>query len=352
MTRRAGGTGRGEAGDEAGGEAGDEEGGAAGHDGLDAIDLTPWLDLAPLPSELPPELFLRRTRRLPSQAPVRPADPREPELPALGTVLGTYRLEQTIGLGGFGAVYRARHVVLDTLVAIKLMRPSVARRRRTLPMMLQEEARLAARIDHPNVVRVLDVAASEAGTYIVMEYVDGPDLALLIERRGPVPAKMTLRILRHLVAALAAGLAAGVIHRDVKPSNILLHRDGVTKLVDFGLARSAGAGMQGAAGTPGYMAPEVQARPEAADPRSDIYSLGVTAIQALTGRADPPTRDPAAVAAGAARRAAEDLRAIAPAVPLELVHLVAAMVAPSPEDRPPTYAAIEAALAHARGRLG
>jgi eukaryotic-like serine/threonine-protein kinase len=315
------------------------------------LDLSP-IFVSKLSAELPPEIFVRRsTRRYPG-ALVEPAHVSEPGLPQPGSVLGKYRLECTIGMGGFGAVYRARHVVLDNVVAIKLMRPSVARSRPSLPRLLTEEARFAARIDHANVVRVHDVATSNEHTYIVMEHVDGPDLSVMIRRRGALPYKVVARILRHIAAALAAGLAEQLIHRDVKPSNILLTRAGVTKLADFGLARSSsvaettgpGAGIRGVVGTAAYMAPEQATDPLRVGFRSDIYSLGITAYHALTGKLPFSDHD---VRHRADRPYAQPIpppgRLVA-TIPAALDELILAMTALRPEDRPASYAILDAAL--------
>ncbi|HEY4175809.1 MAG TPA: serine/threonine-protein kinase [Kofleriaceae bacterium] len=263
---------------------------------LGDVEISQFLaiNLPHVSPDLPGELFIQTAPR--SQRAVRTTDrlvaaqasSKEPDLPEVGAIVDKFKLEAVLGIGGFGVVYRARHLILDTHVAIKLMRPSVAKLRPTLSRLLREEARFAARIDHKHVVRVLDVESGEF-TYIVMEYVDGPDLSVMIKRRGGLPAKMVVRVIRHVTEALQAGLAENIIHRDIKPSNILLTRDGVTKLTDFGLARSSSSaiddgGARGVVGTVGYMSPEQLQRPKEVDFRTDIYSLGVTAYQALTGR--------------------------------------------------------------------
>jgi len=313
---------------------------------LRQLDLGAAFAIARVPPELPAEIFARRhTRRIPEifVEPARARGGDEPDLPAPGAVLGKYRLEHTIGMGGFGAVYRARHVVLGNVVAIKLMRPSVVQARPALLRLLTEEARFAARIDHANVVRVHDVATSNGQIYIVMEHVDGPDLGVMVRRRGALPHKMVARILRHIAAALAAGLAEELIHRDVKPSNILLTRAGVTKLADFGLARSSAdeaTGVRGVVGTAAYMAPEQARDPRGVDFRSDIYALGVTAYHALTGRlpfAIPEGRPRAQTAAPPPSRHAA-------AIPAAFDDLILAMLAVTPADRPASYAALDAAL--------
>jgi eukaryotic-like serine/threonine-protein kinase len=269
-------------------------------------------------------------------------------LPMPGTVLGKYRIEKMIGLGGFGVVYRARHLLLDNFVAIKIMKPAIARERPSLVRVLHEEARFAARIDHPNVVHVLDVENEDSQTYIVMELVDGPDLAAMIKRRGALPHKMVLRLLRHVVAALTAGLTKNLIHRDVKPSNILLTKNGVTKLTDFGLARSSSnaalAGLRGVVGTIGFMAPEQASNPSIVDFRSDMYALGVTAYHALTGKPPFPHVDDAQCTLAHRQTPVTPPRQLVSAIPAELSDLVVAMMAKKQSDRPSSYAALDAAL--------
>jgi eukaryotic-like serine/threonine-protein kinase len=182
-------------------------------------------------------------------------------------------------------VFRARHILLDTTFALKLLRPSVLRNRPELASLLGEEARIAAKVHHPNVVRVVDVTMNSTHAYIVMEYIAGPDLSAMLRQKGLLPAKMVMRIVGHVAAALRAGLSQQLVHRDIKPSNILLTREGVTKLVDFGLARSheASADRGAVVGTLGYMSPEHIESPHDVDHRSDIFSLGVTAYRAATG---------------------------------------------------------------------
>jgi serine/threonine protein kinase len=313
-------------------------------------DFGPIFAVSKVSADLPPAIFAgKATRRLP-EAIVEPHRQlaSEPELPRTGSVLGKYRLERMIGMGGFGAVYRARHVVLDNVVALKLMRRSVVRARPELLRLLTEEARFAARIDHANVVRMHDVETSAEHTYIVMEHVDGPDLSVMMKSRGALPYKMVIRILRHIAAALDAGLAENLIHRDVKPSNILLTRAGVTKLADFGLARSSSAagvtGVRGVVGTAAYMAPEQAHDPVHADFRSDIYSLGVTAYQALTGGLPFADHDARQLALAHLSEPIVPASRFVATIPARLDALITAMLAKRADDRPASYGQLDAEL--------
>jgi serine/threonine-protein kinase len=335
---------------------------------LEDLDLLPWFDRPAREAlealVIPESLFLRgrvpvRSRsttlvgppsatRLPAQGSATMstwAYQLEPELPPLGSVIEKYRLKGIIGIGGFAAVYRARHLLLETDVALKLLRPSVVRNRPRLPRLLCEEARFAARIRHPNVVRMLDVTHTDQLTYLVMEYIDGPDLAVMTRRRGRLPGKMVLKIVEHVVAGLAAGLRENVIHRDIKPSNILLTSSGVTKIVDFGLARSTLEASTKVVGTADYMSPEQIERPAEVDFRSDLYSLGVTAYQALLGRL------PILNAESSRPHAVVPPKAADASIPAPISDLVMWLLERDPRARPSSYEALRDAIGACRRAL-
>jgi serine/threonine-protein kinase len=261
-----------------------------------------------------PEAIFRRSPGAPSEreVPSRPGDPRPARraaapLPAApppgllqpGTILDKYRIEELVGTGGFGAVYRATHLVLRSTVAIKHVLPSVIARRPDVVAELIEEARCAACIQHTNVVRVLDATKSSRLTYIVMELIEGPTLARAIKSRGRFDKDEVVGIGIDVARGLQAGLENGVIHRDVKPSNIVLAKGGQAKIVDLGLARATAMSKDRPArsvvGTRGYIAPEQFVAPERADHRADMYSLGITLTEALTGHvgAGVPVETPA-----------------------------------------------------------
>jgi serine/threonine protein kinase len=274
-----------------------------------------------------------------------------------GAIIDKYRIDRLLGKGGFAAVYRATHLLLNTQVAIKLLRPQVLARHAHLAKLLYEEARFAARIDHPNVVKVLDVTHTASITYIVMEYIDGRSLADTIARERVLPWPRVVEIGAAVTAGLKVALGARLIHRDIKPANILLGRRGEIKIVDLGLVLRAGAlapepgervpaaGRRAAIGTYGYMAPEQAVDPERIDFRADIYALGATLYEAAVGAPPFPLGDPARCLDLHAREAPPPPDARNPSLPPALSALLLRMLAKLPDDRFPSYDALAEALA-------
>lgn len=209
----------------------------------------------------------------------------------LGSQLSHFHLEELIGGGGMGAVFRARDERLDRTVAIKVIPfigddPDMQRR-------FRNEAQAAARLDHPNIARVYDVGTFEGWRYIVFEYIEGINIRDLVARDGVLSIDDAVFCTRQIAEALHHASGRGVVHRDVKPSNILVNSEGETKLVDMGLARSDQLEISGdmtasgvTLGTFDYISPEQARDPRDADVRSDLYSLGCTLNFMLTG--EPP----------------------------------------------------------------
>jgi len=199
---------------------------------------------------------------------------------------GRYRLERTLGRGGMASVRFATDTVLDRAVAVKVFDERLAGDGDLRGRFLRE-GRLAAKLQHPHVVRVFDTGEADGRPYIVMEYVDGPSLAEELERRGPFGADEVEALGHQAALALAHAHAAGLVHRDVKPQNLLRGEDGLLKLVDFGIARGEGGETITEAGTilgtAGYLAPEHVAG-ERAGAAADVYSLGAVLYELLTGR--------------------------------------------------------------------
>jgi hypothetical protein len=203
-------------------------------------------------------------------------------------VAGRYSIVGEIGRGGMGIVFLARDVALDRPVAIKMLPPDLAASRRHRERFLRE-ARTAARLSHPHIVPIHSVEEQATAVFFVMAFVDGETLGARVLREGPLAGTEALRIMQEVAWALAHAHASGVVHRDVKPDNILLERGtGRVLVTDFGIARGGEAGDTsgegGIVGTPRYMSPE-QAAGDALDGRSDLYSLGAVTFFAVTGRA-------------------------------------------------------------------
>lgn len=196
-----------------------------------------------------------------------------------------YQIRETLGRGGMGVVYKAVQTALDRVVAIKVLPPHLAEDREFVNSFAQE-ARTVAKLDHPNIVSVIDYGNIEGAPYFVMQYVEGRTLRELLNDHPP-DVKQCISILKQVAAALDYAHSREVVHRDVKPSNIMLCLDGKAMIMDFGVACGShpgdSSGEWSMVGTPTYMSPE-QCRGGKASPRSDQYALGVTAYEMLSGK--------------------------------------------------------------------
>jgi serine/threonine protein kinase len=195
-----------------------------------------------------------------------------------------YELLALLGTGGFGRVYRVRDLQLERLVALKVLHPSLIRDP-TVVERFRREAQLAARLDHPNIVNIYDIGGRSGLIWYTMELIDGPNLAQLVDRDGPLPLEKVLRLLREALSALAHAHGFGLVHRDIKPENLLIAGDGSLHITDFGLAlalRGKFGGATSQSGTPQFASPE-QLLGERVDQRSDLYSLAAVAYYALLG---------------------------------------------------------------------
>jgi serine/threonine protein kinase len=198
-----------------------------------------------------------------------------------------YELLALLGTGGFGRVYRVRDLQLEREVALKVLHPSLTRDP-TVVERFRREAQLAAKLDHPNIVNIYDIGGRSGLIWYAMELIDGPNLAQLVEREGPLPLDRLLRLMREALSALAHAHGQGLVHRDIKPENLLIASDGSLKITDFGLAlalRGKFGGATSQSGTPQFASPE-QLLGERVDQRSDLYSLAAVAYYALLGQ--PP----------------------------------------------------------------
>lgn len=270
--------------------------------------------------------------------------------------MGQYTLEQRIGAGGMGEVYLARHALLKRPTAIKLLKPEHASR--LMIARFEREVQLTSQLTHPNTIEIFDFGRTPEGLfYYAMEYLPGLTLAELIQQDGRLPAARAVYILRQVCGSLQEAHGKGLIHRDIKPQNIMLCERGgqwdFVKVLDFGLVKPArGAAAlqltadQQVSGTPLYIAPEVWLNPEQADARSDIYALGVVGFQLLTGR-DPFELDSLAgliqrVTTCDPPRPSSRTEA---AIPASLDQLIWSCMAREPARRPATVAEVLAVLA-------
>jgi predicted Ser/Thr protein kinase len=256
-----------------------------------------------------------------------------------GQVLaGRYRIQRLLGKGGMGAVYLADDEVLHELVALKVISSAFSSDEAALVARFRREASAARKVSSPSVIRIHDLGEARAGLlYLSMEYFAGRTLTELIAQRGVVPMKDVQDILQQICNGLEAAHQAGVIHRDLKPGNVLVGERGAVKLIDFGLATTlVGDNLTATGailGTPHYMAPE-QVRGKPVDARSDVYSLGALAYHLVTGR--PPFSGDNAIAVGFAHlsETPDAPRVLRRDCPAALDAAIMAALAKNPADRP------------------
>jgi eukaryotic-like serine/threonine-protein kinase len=256
---------------------------------------------------------------------------------------GRYRLEQPLGHGGMATVYLARDEQLDRAVAVKLLAENLADDA-TFRKRFLREARLAARLSHPNVVNIYDAGETEDGRpYIVMEHVEGPTLADLMRERGRLSAAEAVGLAVQACRGLAHAHAAGIVHRDVKPQNLLLGPDGTLKVADFGIARAAETTALTQAGTvlgtAAYLSPE-QATGEEVGPAADVYSLGAVLYELLTGRLPYEFDSLVDLVEKQARGSITPVSELSPEVPQHVEDAVMRSLARNPAYRPASAEAL------------
>ncbi|KRF41097.1 serine/threonine protein kinase [Terrabacter sp. Soil810] len=267
---------------------------------------------------------------------------------------GRYRILSHLADGGMASVYVALDGRLDREVALKIMRPGLA----TDDVFVERfraEARSAARLSHPNVVAVFDQGEDDGEVFLAMELVEGKTLRDVIHEEAPLTAREALAILEPILLALRAAHVAGMIHRDVKPENVIVRRDGEVKVADFGLARAitnqAATSQTGVLlGTVSYLSPE-QVERGVADTRSDVYAAGLLLFEMLTGRKAVTGGTPIQIAYNHVHGSIVTPSSVVPGVPAELDDLVAHATALEPEDRFDSAAAFVAALRAVRRGL-
>jgi eukaryotic-like serine/threonine-protein kinase len=247
-----------------------------------------------------------------------------------------YRLESPIASGGMASVWRATDEVLGRPVAVKVLHEDLTGDRELLER-FRMEAIAAARLSHPSVVRVFDTGVDDGVCYIVMELSEGTTLAHILDRDGPMPPDEAARIVRGALQGLAHAHREGVVHRDVKPSNILIDESGLVKVTDFGIAKAAFAGHDltttgSLLGTATYLAPE-QVEGAPVDARADLYAAGIVLYEALAGRPPFAAETHLATATMRLTKTPPPPGALRPGIPRPLEQVVATALARAPEDR-------------------
>ncbi|MBX3175106.1 MAG: serine/threonine protein kinase [Gemmatimonadaceae bacterium] len=276
-----------------------------------------------------------------------------PEFLALqDAVAGRFSLVRELGRGGMGIVFLARDIALDRLVAIKLLPPQVAASDDSRERFLRE-ARTAAGLSHPNIVPIHGVESNGALTWFVMTYVEGETLGERLRRDGPLTAAESMRVVQEIAWALAHAHARGVVHRDIKPDNVLLEEStGRALVTDFGIALALGTATPAEGvlrGTPQYISPEV-AQGETATAHSDLYSLGVTAWMAAAGRLPFESTSPAALLLAHVQTPAPPLAATVAGIPARFAAAIDRCLAKRPAERWESAERLVAELDAARSR--
>jgi serine/threonine-protein kinase len=254
----------------------------------------------------------------------------------IGAVLGgRYRLVELLGQGGMATIYRARDSQLERDVAVKILRPEYGADP-DFNERFRHEAQSAASLNHPSVVAVYDYGTDPVGPFIVMELVEGEDLATIIRRSGALPPRAAARLVAQAARAVAAAHARGFVHRDIKPGNILVTHEGRVKVADFGIARALSESALTLPGTTlgsvHYFSPE-QARGELATPASDIYSLGIVLFELLTGKRPWTGDTAAAIATARLTGAVPSPASVHGGIPPSLDAIARKALATNPEDR-------------------
>ncbi len=254
----------------------------------------------------------------------------------IGSELGGYKIEEVLGKGGMGTVYKAHELSLNRKVALKVLAQRLSSDHEFIQR-FKREAQIIASLDHPNIVRILAYGEEKGLYYFAMEYIKGKDLGQLMKERPAIPLEETLHIIEQIANALTEAEARGVVHRDLKPTNILIDEKGRVKVTDFGVAHLQETDIKLTRtgwflGTPEFASPE-QARGDPLDIRSDIYSLGVVLYWMLTGKPPISGDSPQAVLIRIATESLPPIQKFYPSLPEPICKLIEKMTAKDPNQR-------------------
>jgi len=269
----------------------------------------------------------------------------------IGRVISHYRILGPLGGGGMGVVYQAQDLSLERVVALKFLPPELSRDPEAKTRFLQE-ARAASALDHPNICTIHEVGETDEGQlYLAMACYDGETLKQRLQR-GPLPIDEALETAQQVARGLVKAHRSGIVHRDIKPANLMITADEIVKILDFGIAKLAGAAgltrIGSSLGTPGYMSPE-QARGEEVDPRTDVWSLGAVLYEMVTGRRPFRGDHDQAVLYALFNQEPDPVLQLRPDAPPELVRIIGRMLAKDPDRR---YLTAAEALADLRALYG
>ncbi|MFH1023408.1 MAG: FHA domain-containing serine/threonine-protein kinase [Planctomycetota bacterium] len=253
----------------------------------------------------------------------------------IGQVINGYRIEERVGRGGMGTVYRATQMSLNRTIAFKILAEDLTKDIVFITRFINE-ARSAGELNHPHLIQAHDVGRAGDVYYFSMEYAPGGSLQDVLSRERKFPAERAIAVITDVARGLEYAEKKGIVHRDIKPDNLMFGEDGLVKIGDLGISKKLSAGEVATAdsvmGSPHYMAPE-QARGEPVDNRSDLYSLGVTFYRMLAGRTPFTGSSPREIMEKHVREAPPPLKELAPGTPMEVVRIVNRLMAKNPADR-------------------
>ncbi len=255
----------------------------------------------------------------------------------IGKVIDNYRILESIGVGGMGIVFKAIHIKLDKLFALKMIAPGMFMNKNFIKR-FQTEAKALAKFEDPNIVRIYDLRSYKDQWFIVMEYVDGINLLDKIKKDGPFPWQEALHILKQMLSAIGHAHDSGIIHRDIKPNNVMITKDGMVKVTDFGLAKDQTSFTNTMTVTSGgtlyYMSPEHVKGFSFTDKRSDIYSIGMTFYEMITGNVPfQNINSDFDIRESIVRKEFEKPTFFNPDIPIQLEEIIIKSIAKNPEER-------------------